>query len=149
MVRNRIAQLKLIKLIIAIISMVYGYSIVGASFDEFLNGCIKKFTTTIDVDKIIDEGDVETYHALIDSVKNDKRAPYRNSSYIDYSLIMAHYYDYVPANYDVYEALVSVFGIEKTDSNTMNMALYYLNRGKRKGDKRCEKELLHLSKEKK
>lgn len=105
----------------------------------------KEFLPKIDTNKIVYKGDVSTYKALLDSVRNDPRVAYGNSSFIDYSLIMAHYYDYAPANYDVYTALVSVFGKEDTDSNTMKMALFYLERGARKGDIPCIDKLKEIN----
>lgn len=101
----------------------------------------------VDKDAIIKRGDVIAYNAFIDSVRNDPRVAYNQSNYIDYSIIMAHRHGYDPANYDIYYALMAVFGEEKTDSATRQLALYYLNRGATRGDSLCRKELERRAKD--
>ena len=68
-------------------------------------------------------------------------------SYFYYSFIMATIYEYVPANFDVYCALRDVCnGLDSLDADTRYMAMFFLKRGKERGDSRCEKELKQIEK---
>ena len=82
---------------------------------------------------------------LVDSMRTDKRLS--KGSYFYYSFIMATIYEYVPANFDVYCALRDVYnGLDSLDADTRYMAIFFLKRGKERGDSRCEKELKQIEK---
>ena len=57
------------------------------------------------------------------------------------SIVMALKYDYVPANYDVYQSLVSFFkrnpGFGGMDATSQDVASYFLKRGAELGDERA------------
>lgn len=87
-----------------------------------------------------EKGDTAAYKILVDSMRTDKRLS--KGSYFYYSFIMATIYEYVPANFDVYYALRDVYnGLDSLDADTRYMAMFFLKRGKERGDGRCEKEL--------
>ena len=76
-------------------------------------------------------------------MRTDKRLS--KGSYFYYSFIMATIYEYVPANFDVYCALRDVYnGLDSLDVDTKYMAMFFLKRGKERGDGRCEKELKQI-----
>lgn len=88
----------------------------------------------------VDNGDVDAYIHIRDSILNTPGIPHCN--YFYYALVMATMHDYKPANYDVYRALkiaMDMFG--KTDERTIDMARHYLEYGAQCGDKRCIEEL--------
>ena len=95
--------------------------------------------------KIYEHGDVKSYKFLVDSCRSDKQ---NFSHYLFYSFIMANKYNYVPANYDVYKALVSAYsprnGIGRIDEKTKSIALFYLMRGAYKGHRPAIDELGRL-----
>ena len=95
--------------------------------------------------KIYEHGDVKSYKFLVDSCRSDKQ---NFSHYLFYSFIMANKYNYVPANYDVYKALVSAYsprnGIGRIDEKTKSIALFYLMRGAYKGHRPAIDELRRL-----
>ena len=59
-------------------------------------------------------------------------------TYLFYSMVMANIYNYAPANYDVFEALNTLFSprnkIDSMDVNTARIAFFFLKRGKDMGD---------------
>ena len=77
-----------------------------------------------------EKGDTAAYKILVDSMRTDKRLS--KGSYFYYSFIMATIYEYVPAN--------------SLDADTRYMAIFFLKRGKERGDNRCEKELKQIEK---
>lgn len=90
-----------------------------------------------------EKGDTVAYKILVDSMRTDKRLS--KGSYFYYSFIMATIYEYVPANFDVYCALRDVYnGLDSLDADTKYMAMFFLKRGKERGDSRCEKELKQI-----
>lgn len=92
-----------------------------------------------------EKGDTAAYKILVDSMRTDKRLS--KGSYFYYSFIMATIYEYVPANFDVYCALRDVCnGLDSLDADTRYMAMFFLKRGKERGDSRCEKELKQIEK---
>ena len=92
---------------------------------------------------INEKGDTAAYKILVDSMRTDKRLS--KGSYFYYSFIMATIYEYTPANFDVYCALRDVYnGLDSMDVDTKYMAMFFLKRGKERGDNRCEKELKQI-----
>ena len=90
-----------------------------------------------------EKGDTAAYKILVDSMRTDKRLS--KGSYFYYSFIMATIYEYVPANFDVYCTLRDVYnGLDSLDADTKYMAMFFLKRGKERGDSRCEKELKQI-----
>lgn len=86
---------------------------------------------------IIEKGDTSAYHHVIDSIQSHKKIPQGNSFY--YAFLMATKYGYVPANYDAFCALKNVYNnIDSLDTETKRMALFFLHRGAKLGDKRCQ-----------
>lgn len=85
---------------------------------------------------IMKQGDIVAYHQLVDSVKRMRNMPY--PTYLFYSMVMANIYNYAPANYDVFEALNTLFSprnkIDSMDVNTARIAFFFLKRGKDMGD---------------
>ncbi len=85
---------------------------------------------------IMKHGDIVAYHQLVDSVKRMRNMPY--PTYLFYSMVMANIYNYAPANYDVFEALNTLFSprnkIDSMDVNTARIAFFFLKRGKDMGD---------------
>lgn len=94
---------------------------------------------------INEKGDTAAYKILVDSMRTDKRLS--KGSYFYYSFIMATIYEYTPANFDVYCALRDAYnGLDSMDVDTKYMAMFFLKRGKERGDGRCEKELKRIEK---
>lgn len=88
----------------------------------------------------INNGDVDAYIHVRDSILNTPGIPHCN--YFYYALTMATKHDYKPANYDVYRALkmaMDMFG--KPNECAMSMARLYLEHGAKSGDKRCIDEM--------
>lgn len=138
---------KVIKVLIPLFLVSGGYYMMGDIVDFYYEKKLEVYISSIDKKAIVEDGNVEEYQKFVDSVRNDKRVAYNKSNYIDYSLVMAHRHDYAPANFDIYVALMSVFGEENTDSITRELALYYLNRGANSGDSLCLKEVAKRNRE--
>lgn len=138
---------KVIRYLTPLLFLLLGYFVSDEAVDFYYENKMKTHISSINKDAIIYDGNAVEYEKFIDSVRNDPRVAYNQSNYIDYSLIMAHRHGYDPANYDIYYALMAVFGEEKTDSATRQLALYYLNRGAARGDSLCRKELERRAKD--
>lgn len=138
---------KAIRYLTPLLFVLFGYFASDDAVDFYYKKKMEMRISSIDKHAIIYDGDAVEYEKFIDSVRNDPRVAYNQSNYIDYSFIMAHRHGYDPANYDIYYALMAVFGEEKTDSATRQLALYYLNRGAARGDTLCIKELERRSKD--
>ena len=82
---------------------------------------------------VLFRGSVDDYLTLkkfFETTKNPEEFVY-------YSLIMANKYDYVPANFDVYDELTNFFqrnGLGDLDTTTYCMAMSYLKYGVEMGD---------------
>jgi hypothetical protein len=88
---------------------------------------------------VLKEGNVECYNKLLDSIKNDTNTVANN--YFYYAFVMANKYNYAPANYHVYQSLISIYNKDTTkmDADTRKWASFYLSRGAKMGDKNCLK----------
>ena len=91
--------------------------------------------------------DSKNYTMVRDSIK--KRTP-THPNYFTMALYQANYFDYKPANYDVYTALRDVYKLNhlgEMDRKTKNIAMFYLNRAIKFGDKRAIEEQNKLEKQ--
>ena len=85
----------------------------------------------MDYMKIMHAGDVETYLRVVDSIRTHTPS---HPDYFEFSLQMAHKYNYLPANYDVYRALVDVHELNGLTiaSPADSLAQIYLQRYKKR-----------------
>lgn len=89
---------------------------------------------------IMEQGDTLAYKVYMDSVRHDSHLS-RSNTFL-YSLKLATYYDYAPANYDAYETIMKVYpGVDSMDVETRKLCLFLLKRGADRGEKRCLQEL--------
>lgn len=67
-----------------------------------------------------------------------------------YSFIMANKYQYAPACYNVYQQIIQMYAPNNkpVDSNSYNMAVFYLQKGAMLGDVSCIRELDSINKKK-
>lgn len=67
-----------------------------------------------------------------------------------YSFIMANKYQYAPACYNLYQQIIQMYtpNNKPIDSNTYNMAVFYLQKGAKLGDVTCIRELDSINKKK-
>lgn len=85
---------------------------------------------------VLENGDTVSYKYMMSMMKNDSIAQGTTTFY--YSFLMATKYNYIPANFDVYTALINTaHSLDSLDKNTKHMALFFLRRGADKGDLRC------------
>lgn len=115
----------------------------GLNIKNIINAGKVRYYDIIDVSSwiqkkaIIERGDTIAYHHVVDSIKSDSNIPHGN--YFFYSVVMATKYDYVPANFDAFSALVQTCNhIDSLDPETKRLAYSFLYRGAKYGDKRCQ-----------
>ena len=96
---------------------------------------------------VLTDAVLKDYRYYVDSIKKDFR--FRYPDYFGKSVFFAHYYDYAPAYYDVYEALMTLYKNDTCamDEHTRAMTAYYLRRGAEKGDKKCREILKERERE--
>lgn len=95
--------------------------------------------------QVIYGGDTSLYKCFVDSIR--KRTP-QHPDYFTYSVYMANHFNYLPAYFDVYNALKDVYSLNnlgEMDSLTFNMAMYYLCTGAKKGNAECVHELSRMA----
>ena len=140
--------MKRIKSILLTITVCLGYFILG----RFIYFCTEYDTVYISytcykpqvpynherVDRVLKNGDVNSYIEIVDSIKSDSNQPY--PTYLYYSLVMADEYNYAPAFYDVYAALTDKNGVDSLDGETKELAMRYLKAAVERGDGRAVKE---------
>lgn len=98
----------------------------------------------IEKEAVLEHGDINAYHFIVDSIRNDGFSPKGNC--LGYALIMAAAFDYTPANYDAYISLRDTFGdINKMDDDTKDIALFFLKKGAKGNDVKCLKRLKELN----
>lgn len=85
---------------------------------------------------VVEKGDTSAYKELKASMEADERIPRSNVFY--YSMIMAIYFNYAPANYDAYKTIQDVYPNRVTmDVDTRKLCSFFLRRGADRGDKHC------------
>lgn len=85
---------------------------------------------------VVEKGDTSAYRVLKASMEADERIPLSSTFY--YSMIMAIYFNYAPANYDAYKTIQDVYPNRDTmDVDTRKLCSFFLRRGADRGDKRC------------
>lgn len=85
---------------------------------------------------VVEKGDTSAYKTLKASMEADGRIPRSSTFY--YSMIMAIYFDYSPANYDAYKTIQDVYPHRETmDADTKKLCAFFLKRGADRDDNRC------------
>ena len=90
---------------------------------------------------VCEDGDVDAYKFLVDSISKSQMP----CNIFGYAFIMATRYNYTPANYDLYIALDKAYGgYEHLNDEMKYLALYFLKRGVKEGDKKCIRQIKML-----
>ena len=85
---------------------------------------------------VVEKGDTSAYKTLKASMEADGRIPRSSTFY--YSMIMAIYFDYSPANYDAYKTIQDVYPHRETmDADTKKLCAFFLKRDADRDDNRC------------
>ena len=95
---------------------------------------------------IVSDGDVEADKKVVKYLLYTKGRDDASSIFY-YAFLMAIQYEYTPANYDAYQALIKPYGeITALDKNTQQLAMFFLHRGANKGNRECMQALHKLTK---
>lgn len=91
---------------------------------------------------VLEKGDERAYYDLYFALNNENC----NGEYLYYSLIMSQKYNYPGANYWVYKCIVSFYEDNNIaiDTQTLNIALYFLRKGVELDNKNAQIELGEL-----
>ena len=131
--------------LVIIIGIIVGYQ----SYTLFpaLRLDIVKTAKLVDKERayLIYHGDTTVYKEIVDSIR--KLTP-EHPNYLGMAINMACLYDYIPANFDAYQAIRDLYQLNdlgEMDERTRELAMTFLYRAVDLGDSRALQELDSLS----
>lgn len=106
-----------------------GYCTINSEEDQFIN--------------IL--GKIDVYEKRVKRIR--EKVP-NHPDYLHNAMLMANVHGYFRANYDVYRAITDLYKLNGLEINerSRELAMFYLKRGAKLGDKRAQKELENIYK---